>query len=391
MKYLIIILVLMSSLIYCQSKNIRGGEFEIYTEVREGTARVDFVKFELYNAGKIWENTNTSIIPLTEEFNYAHACENSNYEIVNIPTPTPDNGWEYGIFHTASFAPGNYPSSSVVFGNGKYKIKITENTTGESFYFYLDYTTDNYTYGGDNDIWVKYYIDSNTVKVKWGNADLYHSIDKGKTFKIWEKKGEPRSTEKLELYLTMTNQNNHPYLEWNAYHDPNIIGYYLYRVRKYGSTVKFPLNSSTTSYLDADITMGTSHDVYVSYWVTARLNSSTESLSGNTVKTEGQYLPQKISTNNESKEELRRFRLSANYPNPFNPSTTISYQIPQKGNVTLKIYNTLGEEISTLVNETKERGVYSVIFNAENLPSGIYIYKITAGKFSEVRKMQLIK
>ena len=85
------------------------------------------------------------------------------------------------------------------------------------------------------------------------------------------------------------------------------------------------------------------------------------------------------------------FVMEQNYPNPFNPSTTISFSIPKAENVSLKIYNILGSEIATLVSENLNAGSYKVNFDASNLASGTYIYKITAGKFNQVRKMNLIK
>ena len=85
------------------------------------------------------------------------------------------------------------------------------------------------------------------------------------------------------------------------------------------------------------------------------------------------------------------FNLSQNYPNPFNPSTTIKYSIPKQSYVGLKIYDLLGEEIETLINEEKPAGNYQVEFKAANLPSGVYFYRIRAGSFNQVRKMLLIK
>jgi hypothetical protein len=85
------------------------------------------------------------------------------------------------------------------------------------------------------------------------------------------------------------------------------------------------------------------------------------------------------------------YSLSQNYPNPFNPSTSIKYTIPKAGIVTLKVYDVLGKEIALLVNETKQPGVYNVDFNASNLASGIYFYRIDAGDFSSVKKMILVK
>jgi hypothetical protein len=85
------------------------------------------------------------------------------------------------------------------------------------------------------------------------------------------------------------------------------------------------------------------------------------------------------------------YKLSQNYPNPFNPTTSISYSIPEKSFVKLEIFNTLGQKVKTLVNEEKESGNYSINFRAENIPSGMYLYKLSTGKFSETKKMLLLK
>jgi photosystem II stability/assembly factor-like uncharacterized protein len=88
---------------------------------------------------------------------------------------------------------------------------------------------------------------------------------------------------------------------------------------------------------------------------------------------------------------LQAFHLTQNYPNPFNPTTTIKYSILSEEFVTLRVYNAIGEEIRTLVNEIKEAGNYEFTFNAENLASGIYYYRLNAGEFSANKKMILIK
>jgi len=85
------------------------------------------------------------------------------------------------------------------------------------------------------------------------------------------------------------------------------------------------------------------------------------------------------------------FELSQNIPNPFNPSTSISYSIPENAFVTLKIYDVLGNEVVELINEQKESGNYQIDFNASELSSGIYYYTLTAGNFTSTKKMSLIK
>ncbi|MCX7610972.1 MAG: T9SS type A sorting domain-containing protein [Ignavibacterium sp.] len=90
---------------------------------------------------------------------------------------------------------------------------------------------------------------------------------------------------------------------------------------------------------------------------------------------------------------LDKFTLEQNYPNPFNPTTVISYQIPVNSNVSLKLYDVLGNEVATLVNEYKEAGRYKVELNVGqmSLSSGIYFYKLQAGEFTEIKKMILSK
>jgi len=86
-----------------------------------------------------------------------------------------------------------------------------------------------------------------------------------------------------------------------------------------------------------------------------------------------------------------KFALEQNYPNPFNPSTTISFSIPQKSDVTVKIYDILGNEILKLVDDSRDAGKYNINFNASTLSSGVYFYSIKAGEFTETKKMTLIK
>jgi hypothetical protein len=87
----------------------------------------------------------------------------------------------------------------------------------------------------------------------------------------------------------------------------------------------------------------------------------------------------------------REYRLSQNYPNPFNPSTTIEYSIPKTTYVSLKIFNVLGQEITSLVNTVQAAGVYRVEWQADGLSSGVYLYKFQAGSFSQTRKLLLVR
>lgn len=88
---------------------------------------------------------------------------------------------------------------------------------------------------------------------------------------------------------------------------------------------------------------------------------------------------------------IYKFDLKQNYPNPFNPTTTIHYVVPKGSLVELRVYDVIGNEVETLVNEFKPAGNYNITFNAFSLSSGIYFYKLQAGSFAETRKMTLLK
>ena len=148
-------------------------------------------------------------------------------------------------------------------------------------------------------------------------------------------------------------------------------------------------NSTGTGFVD-----GTTFDPKTKYW--DYFSSSTYDLSdqyfmiaGRFMFNPGQGLYKKV----EEREidEVFSFNLQQNYPNPFNPSTTITYEIPKASTVRLNIYNTSGQLVKTLINENHIPGHYSVAWDASNLPSGLYIYKLEAGDYIDVKKCMLIK
>ncbi len=95
--------------------------------------------------------------------------------------------------------------------------------------------------------------------------------------------------------------------------------------------------------------------------------------------------------NDNRGETVNQFQLFQNYPNPFNPTTMINYSLEKGGNVNLTIFNSLGQKVTDLVNKVQEAGNYKIKFNASNLASGIYFYKLQSGNFTKTRKMILMK
>ena len=128
---------------------------------------------------------------------------------------------------------------------------------------------------------------------------------------------------------------------------------------------------SAPSYITKTI-----QNVYIKYDSTTRLNIKLRPIASS------------IGTENNVPAS---FSLLQNYPNPFNPSTNIKYQISYNSLVTLKIYDILGKELSTLVNEKQSPGIYDITFDGSKLASGIYFYKLTAGNFTDIKKMTLLK
>ncbi len=175
---------------------------------------------------------------------------------------------------------------------------------------------------------------------------------------------------KLELVDAITNEilgvlDNFVFDEYNicAYHEQT------YEVNTQGignRTVKLRVNSNSNfdeAYYLADILTEEN--------VLGKSNTKELSFTGGSV--------------------ITSYDLFQNYPNPFNPATTINYQIPEDGMVILKIYDILGKEIKTLINEEKTTGMYEVNFDASDLASGVYVYRIQVNDYVSVKKMMLVK
>ncbi len=116
-----------------------------------------------------------------------------------------------------------------------------------------------------------------------------------------------------------------------------------------------------------------------------KVNADTKIHSNNSVDKSGTV------TAGKSNGVSDDYRLYQNFPNPFNPATIISYKLNQGGYVSLSVYNLVGQEVSSLVNEYQEAGTYSKQFDASSLSAGIYLYKLQVNGFTSVKRMTLIK
>jgi hypothetical protein len=187
--------------------------------------------------------------------------------------------------------------------------------------------------------------------------------------------------------------SNHPLLNWTKNNEADLDHYNVYKYA-YAEQGWYLLGTTANnSFEDVNETYITGGAVANEHWVYYKITAVDkdpnpfESAYSNQVgaRVKGAAL-EKISNS-----ALNEYSLDQNYPNPFNPSTKISYSIKEEGLVKLKVYDVLGKEVATLINENKPAGNYEVEFNASQLPSGMYIYKIQSGQFSDVKKMLLTK
>ncbi|MCF6269015.1 MAG: T9SS type A sorting domain-containing protein [Melioribacteraceae bacterium] len=184
----------------------------------------------------------------------------------------------------------------------------------------------------------------------------------------------------------------HPTLSWNLNSESDIYKYNIYENTGNGMHLLTSRNHPTNHYIYNGITIGGDRfDPQYCFTVTAVNTSGLES---------GQSFPRCVNVDavekrivaNEKADSLPiEYKLVDSYPNPFNPTTQISYQIPKNSFVNLVVYNALGQEVTKLVSQHQSSGKYTVEFNASNLPSGLYVYQLQAGEFSSTKKMLLTK
>jgi hypothetical protein len=191
--------------------------------------------------------------------------------------------------------------------------------------------------------------------------------------------------------FTGTTYNNHPKLTWSLINGPDVVYEIQRKISPFGEPagtwqLLTTVNSATSSYVDNGFEItGQQREGTVEYKVRAK--DLHPYYSGFTNVISWFY----YGVNKINSGMVREYSLSDNYPNPFNPSTVINYAIKEAGLVKIKVYDILGNEVAVLVNETKEAGYHSVKFNASKLPTGVYIYTLQSGSFSDVKKMILVK
>jgi hypothetical protein len=241
--------------------------------------------------------------------------------------------------------------------------------------------------------WVNLSAASNDVYIIWKDA---LGLNNGNNLRFKYYDAVPLAPSNLTISI---NSSDETVLTWTANNEPDVRiingKYKIYRAETdyNGNLLPYQLvatinavngSLAVNSWIDGDALKSTVRKLY--YKITAVDINQHESLFSNIVWRFGRL--GKTTSQNISNYE---YQLFDNYPNPFNPSTKISYSIKEEGLVTLKVYDALGKEIATLINENKPAGNYEAEFDASQLPSGMYIYKLQAGSFISSKKMLLLK
>jgi hypothetical protein len=179
------------------------------------------------------------------------------------------------------------------------------------------------------------------------------------------------------------------------------VGKYTFKMSVYTTTsnkndVRFVIYNADKSYFFGGKVVDGHHSItkFNGIGFALRPNTGTTALKVTDVQvTRGNPLPFKDVTDvtEENSGLPKQYELSQNYPNPFNPTTTIKFALPNSGNVSLIVYDILGRNVATLVNSDLKAGYHTVSFNASNLSTGVYFYRIEAGNFVSVKKLMLLK
>jgi hypothetical protein len=326
----------------------------------------------------------------------------------------------YGFDHNNSLQPPIADNH----GYALYKMTVyvydsEQNLEYEGPHFFIDFRDCNYKYYAD--ICIKFdfdYIDvDGTFQYVVGSFSYYNGgdgaqnplefdwidIDCGATKTIWQIKSKQRCTSgwpEIPDEISISRGRKYPIVSWNTNNDTFTQEYEVFRAFDDGNSLsKFKLVGKKThnpdlqrhSWQDNSVTTKCVPTGTFFYKVSAH-SQYIESPLSNSVSTLGSPITIDRIAESPSLTQLEYdYHLYNNYPNPFNPSTTIAFDIKEDCKVDLMIYDILGNKILNMLNDFLQKGHYTVKFQANDLPAGIYLYKIKTGKYSEVKRMLLLK
>jgi hypothetical protein len=235
----------------------------------------------------------------------------------------------------------------------------------------------------------------NDIRTSATSGFVYAGTEKG----VYKFDVEPRAPK--DLTISTYGAMNHPKLNWTVNPEVDVNPDGKYRIERrikqdwqsqWGSWVQIDsVAGSVTEYIDTDLLGGGYGNDYAQYRIRAVDEAMHASGYSDIVSITFCFECTSITEVEVEGELPKSFELSQNFPNPFNPRTTFKYALPKDAHVVLRVYDVLGREVALLVNERQTAGYKSVEFNASSLGSGLYCYKLTAGSFTAVKKMLLVR
>jgi hypothetical protein len=361
------IIVIFTSVLLAQGESIPDKQFMLWCTNVGSTEQVTHY---IYATGEVWQYSSGSFITGGVYNSSLVTVSNADFSIYNWP------GFNFNWLKGAPF-----------WSLGLYKVTNSKQTNK---YFYLDARDSDFGSDAYNpDFWIYFDNSTGAYKHRYGST-----IAQGEVVRVWDIHGESPNTSGLPNYwsnvLTVVPSISQPYtprIIWGPIPNFSLTGYKIYW--RYDGTGNFGLlatvGANTYEYTHEGLALGNTH--FVEYKVQAYNNSSVSDFS-NTVSigTSGWF-----KQNSGIENKAFTYQLNQNYPNPFNPATVISFSVAENSFITLRIYDVLGNEIKTLVNEVKAPGCYFVYFDASKLSSGIYFYTLKANGYSFTKKMLLAK
>ncbi len=242
------------------------------------------------------------------------------------------------------------------------------------------------TTGATGKTTTKMKIDSTFLNAGWSPSVWYrdNSYNSGYPYLAWQHpSGTPLPVELTSFTATINKDKVE--LNWKTVSEVNNYGFEIQR--KINNSQLTMNNWEKIGFVKGS---GTSNSAKEYFYTDDEVNNGKYSYRLKQIDNDGQYKYSNVVDVNVDNRPTE-FALSQNYPNPFNPTTTINFALPLQSNVTLTIYNSLGQKVTTIINGVLPAGNHSVNFNASRLSSGIYIYQLRAGNFIQTKKLVLMK
>lgn len=307
-----------------------------------------------------------------------------------------DGNWDFSINTSTQTLTRTTPNV-----NGKDEMNFYNEIGGVKYACYTPVYHENSAWGDDEDAFDLTFNNvlspvSNPRSNNGGSLNFTIEVTGTNTIQFYFTNpyaGKPSKPQNLKVGPSA---NSHPLLTWDSNIEPDISIYKIYKKVTAEWGWQYLATTTSTSYEDQTeeyLTGGSqANERNIDYRITAIDTQSKESVPSDkvTARVAGAPLDKKGS-DDLTKSIPKDYFITQNYPNPFNPTTVIKYQLPKAVNVTIKLYDMLGREVKEFINDTQAAGYYELTFDGSDLSSGTYIYRITAGDFTDSKKLLLLK